>query len=232
MNYDKATAALESLTPEQMAEYTEYFSGIKPLTDEEFFRRGLFAHASVHTTWRMNVRLYSLLWDLEWTKHRRMLREIILESGSGLVNNRGRWLWTFAENYWKDPAYYRRAPGELWCQYRDRLQGAVLGLGHSKTSFFVELCYFEEAEVVCGDTHQLQLYGLKGNSGPGDKMMNYMERHWVQECARLGLPPVNARWALWDRKQGRTDSRYWSHVLESNRPTAMPRQLKLFDMVA
>ena len=230
---DKATKALETLSPELMAEYTAYFATIKPKTDEEIFLRGCFALASVHTTWKYNVRLYALLKDLAWIGSKKWLRSLIEESQAGLVNNRTKFYWEFAESYWKDPKSYRRKDGELWAVYRDRLQSLTLGLGHAKSAFYIELCYFEEAQITCLDTHLLQLFGLKGNQSPGLKQMNYMENHWLCECARLGLPPCNARWALWDIKQGRPgNSRYWSYILEEANAIPVPRQLKLFEMVA
>ena len=233
MTPDKATKALETLSPELMAEYTAYFATIKPKTDEEIFKRGIFSHCSVHTSWKYNVRMYAMLKDLDWLGSRRWLRNLIEESQAGLVNNRTRYIWEFAANFWKNPDAYRRQENELWTAYRDRLQGLTLGLGHAKTSFFIELVHFEASGVSCFDTHMLQLYGLKGNQSPGLKTMNNMESHWLCECARLGLPPCNARWALWDIKQGRPgNSRYWSYILEEANAIPVPRQLKLFEMVA
>lgn len=232
MTPDKATEALETLTQDQMDEYTQYFKTIRPATEEDRFRSFLFAFASVHTTWKYNVRLYALLKDLEWLGSKRWLRGLIEESQAGLVNNRTRYVWEFAQNYWKDPGAYLRKENELWTAYRDRLQGITLGLGHAKTAFAIELLYFEAAQVTCIDTHQLQLYGLSGSQSPGLRTMNHIETHWVCECLRLGLPPCNARWALWDRKQGRDNSRYWSYVLEPENKTPVARQLKLFELVA
>ena len=233
MTPDKATKALETLSPELMADYTRYFATIKPKTDEEIFRRGLFALASVHTTWKYNVRLYTLLKDLDWIGSRRWLRALVEESQAGLVNNRTRFIWEFAQSYWKSPKDYLKQENEAWLEYRDRIQGRSLGLGVAKSSFFIELVYFEEAKTICLDTHMLANFGLKGSNAPGVRLMSYMETHWLCECARLGLPPVNARWALWDIKQGHPgDSRYWSYVLEPANAIPVSRQLKLFEMVA
>ncbi len=226
MNYANATKQLESLDRGALFSYHDYFNTIRPKDETEIFRRGLFAFASVHTTWRKNVDLYALLWDLEWMDSQEELRRRIEESRAGLTNNRTKFIWSFSKDYWKNPSFYLKTSDETWPEYRDRIESATLGLGHAKTSFFLEMVYFQDAKVVCGDTHQLQLYGLKGNASPGRKMMDYVERHWVEECTRLDLPPVTARWYFWDRKQNRKDSRYWSYVLEGEKPElTLPRQL-------
>ena len=231
MNTAIATRALESINKDRLQEYHAYFDTIKPCDDTEIFRRGLFAFASVHTTWRKNVDLYALLWDMGWIFDQNELHRRILESRAGLTNNRTKFIWEFQKRYWAEPSFYLKQEDETWPEYRDRIEKHTLGLGHAKTSFFCELVYFEKAGVVCGDTHQLQLYGLKGNQSPGRRNMDYVERHWVEECARLGLPPVTARWYLWDKKQRKNDSRYWSYVLEGGQPElTLPRQLDLFNM--
>lgn len=227
MDTTAATRALDSIDVRGLSKYHEYFDSIRPSDDVETFRRGLFAFASVHTTWRKNVDLYSALWDLEWVQSKTELKARIEESKAGLSNNRTNFIWEFSEKYWKDPKFYLRLDGEPWPCYRDRIEKETKGLGHAKTSFFLELTHFQDARVVCGDTHQLQLYGLKGNASPGRKIMDYIERHWVEECIRKNISPVTARWYLWDRKQRKNDSRYWSYVLEGGQPDpTFPKQLE------
>lgn len=229
VNALKATQELETLSPSDLLPYKTYFDTITPTEDTEVFRRGLFAFASVHTTWRYNVDMFAMLWDLGWTKSRQDLRDRIFESRAGLTDGRTRAIWEFNENYWKDPSWYRKRDDELWPQYRDRVQARTLGLGFAKTAFFIELCYPLEAEVLVTDTHVLQMYGLKGNSAPGAKLSGYIEGHWVAECRRLKFGVPAARWCLWDRKQGQTDSRYWSYCIEGGQPSLItPRQLELF----
>jgi hypothetical protein len=231
MKTELAIKALESIDRNKLMEYHTYFDTLRTDSPEEIFRRALFAFASVHTTWRKNVDLYALLWDMGWIFDQDELSRRVFESRAGLTNNRTKFIWQFQKNYWADPSFYLKGDSETWPEYRDRVEKYTVGLGHAKTSFFVEMVYFDQARVVCGDTHQLQLYGLKGNVSPGRKMMNYVERHWVEECARLDLPPVTARWYLWDRKQKKTNSRYWSYVLEGGQPElTLPRQLDLFNL--
>lgn len=229
MNPAQATKLLESIAPEELVPYRDYFHTIAPRDPTDILRRALFAFASVHTGWRANVDMYALLWDLGWLESREDLRDRIVESRAGLTEGRTRSIWEFSRLYQADPGWYLKGADELWAQYRDRVQARTLGLGHAKASFFVELVYPNDAEVVCCDTHMLQNFGLKGDSAPGQKMYNYVESHWVGECKRLGLAPTAARWHAWDRKQGHADSRYWSYCLEGGRPSAVcPRQLELF----
>jgi hypothetical protein len=229
VNLAQATTALESIDPKDLVPYREYFEKITPVGETEVFRRFLFAFASVHTGWVANVNLYSLLWGLTWTDAKTKLHELVMESRAGLTNGRTDSIWEFNERYWAEPEWYLKRDDELWPQYRDRIQLRTHGLGHAKSSFAVEMIYPNNARVICGDTHMLQNFGLKGNSAPGQKVYNYVESHWVSECFRLGLAPVAARWHLWDRKQGKTNSTYWSYCIEGGKPgMVLPRQLELF----
>lgn len=230
MNVDKATKALESIDPKDLEPYREYFETITPRTEEDIFRRGLFAICSVHTTWQYNLNLYSLLYDLDWLDNKTKLAHYVYESRAGLTLGRTKSLWEFNQKYWADPSWYLKKEDETWGELRDRIQGRTMGLGFSKSAFFVELCYLNSARVLVTDTHILQEFGLKGNSSPSRKTYGYVEAHWIYECDRLGLAPAAARWALWDRKQGHPgDPTYWSFCLEGGKPgLVLPRQLELF----
>lgn len=223
--------ALGSLDPRAtVSKYCPYFDSIRPRDNYDWFRRGLFAFSSVHTSWRKNVDLYRELWDLAWLTSRKDLHARIVRSGAGLSNNRTEYIWKFAEEFWKNPDFYRKTSEESWTVFRDRLQKATLGLGHAKTSFFIEMCYFQEAGVICIDTHILQAYGLTGNKSHGTKKMNEIESHWLSVCDSRGIPAVVGRWAYWDRKQNQSDSRYWSYALEGQpaKFTGSPVQMELW----
>lgn len=231
MNTTKISPMIDGICMERVARYNGYFDTLRPKTPEEKFRRGLFALASVHTTWKSNVNLYAYLHDLKWVGHPRRLKARIADSRAGLVNNRTKFLTQFASTFWKDPSFYERKQGESWVDCRNRIEKATPGLGHAKSSFFLELLYFQDAEVVCGDTHQLQWYGLKsGTKQVNRKIMDDIENHWIQECKMAGVPPVTARWVVWDQKMGKPDPTYWSWCLESDNPKSrIPEQGELFD---
>ena len=229
INLKKATAALEAINPADLVPYAEYFKQITPNDATEIFQRFLFAFSSVHTTWKYNVNLFSLLFDLSWRGDQQKLFDRITERRAGLTEGRTKSIHKFDIDFWSDPEWYLKRDNELWSQYRDRVQARTLGLGHAKSSFAIALLYPNTAEVICGDTHQLQAFGLKGNSSPSQKMYSCIEQHWVLECRRLGLACVAARWCMWDRKQGKTNPRYWSYCLEGDNPEMVcPRQLELF----
>ena len=217
MVFTQAELALGSIGPEVASRYETYFETIKPQTHEAFFSRGLFALASVHTTWKSNVALYEELRDLAWLQDQNELQHRIVRSRAGLFNMRTRFIWAYAQRFWDDPGAYYRRENEAWADYRARVQKWTTGLGHAKSSFFLELTYLHVAEVVCLDTHMLQLYGYR----PGSEYISYrkmdaIEQHWLQACSTAGIRPVTACWAFWDTKQKKPDSRYWSYVLEKH----------------
>ena len=79
------------------------------------------------------------------------------------------------------------------------------------------------------DTHMFQAYGIApkdvGKVKSADRIR--METHWDMTCERNKINPVTARWILWDQKQGKTDSRYWSHVLERKPSLGTATQMKM-----
>lgn len=227
----KAVQFLDSVDYERAARYEEYFQTIKPRSATEIFRRALFAFASVHTTWRLNCKLYQQLWDLRWRNDKQLLLFLVSESGAGLHNNRMKFIWDFAQRYWAHPEWYLKQPYEDWFGYRDRLDKNIKGLGLAKAAFFSELVYFEQSRTTCMDVHMIKLFGLPAadyrKAGASVKFVQWCEREWDTLCAAHSVAPVTARWLYWDMKQKKPDSRYWSQVLEEP-GMPMQKQLLLF----
>jgi hypothetical protein len=145
------------------------------------------------------------------------LRERIEGSGAGLHNNRARFIMEFSKDYWSDPDKYFKQGYETWKEYWLRLEKLINGLGPAKTAFGAELIYLHNADIVCLDTHMLQLYGYKTAAiGAGLRRADYDKilDHWVATCKDFGISPVTARWMWWDKKQNYSDPTYWSYVLE------------------
>ena len=74
-----------------------------------------------------------------------------------------------------------------------------------------------DCRVFCGDTHMLELYGMKTlnyQTKNGFDLYKKMERHWSISCGKLKVPPYIARCLYWDNIQQKEDSRYWSWVFE------------------
>jgi|688.fasta_scaffold156453_5 hypothetical protein len=218
MQTDTATQHLDSIRPVEVERYSRYLVNIAPKTHKDLFQRWLFAYASVHTTWTLNCKLYRLLAPMTWLGDTNQLKDLIIKSGAGLHNNRTRYIMQFSDWFWAHPDWFWRSTHENWTQYRDRIMDAALGIGRAKSSFVVEMTYPVPAEVICTDTHIMQLYGMTPKdiaSGKiNDKTEAAMETHWVAACRERKLPPVISRWVYWDRKQGYSDSRYWSFVFE------------------
>ena len=209
----EAEAFFASLTDREIKFQTAYWSALKPLNDTERFQRALFAYTSVHTSWKSNIAAYSLIKEWwSWINQWEILDAKLRQSGAGLYNNRVRFIKDFTTKYWSDPSFYHKADQESWTEYRNRIEENILGLGMAKSSFFIEMLYPVEAEITCLDTHLFQLYGLDQTKNA--KLYQDIEAHWVRMCFEYNVPCYVARCIYWDRKQGYTDSRYWSYVLE------------------
>lgn len=218
MNFENTLVHLDSIRDSEIARYKRHLTRMKPSTPEDIFRRWLFAYASVHTTWKLNCKLYYALRGLEWLGDKEALKRNIVGARAGFHNRRADYIYDFSQYYWEHPDWFRKSKHENWYDYRNRIERSAKGIGHAKGAFVVEMTYPLEAQVVCVDTHILQMYGFTPAeiSNPGVKRqdLNTVEKHWVTCCNIRGVPPTLARWLYWDRKQGHSDSRYWSYLFE------------------
>jgi thermostable 8-oxoguanine DNA glycosylase len=212
VDYFKVNELFASLDSEEVQSYKDYWQGVAPKNDTEIFHRWLFAFMSVHTTWERNVIGYEAIKDwTKWFNNDAKLMEIIVEARVGLHNNRVRFISEFARKFWANPSAYKYQEGS-WQDFRNKLVKNILGLGIAKVSFSLEMIYPNEAKVTCMDTHLFQAYGL--DQSKDARRYVEIENYWLDMCAMWHVPSYIARCILWDRKQDKTDSRYWSYVLE------------------
>jgi thermostable 8-oxoguanine DNA glycosylase len=174
---------------------------------------------SVHTTWKSNVAGYNAIKNFsEWLDDKELLREKIKNSGCGLYNNRTKFIWGFKDKFWANPKEFYLTTKKYHVKKRDQIVNNISGLGTAKVSFALEQSHPNECRVFCGDTHMLELYGMKTltyQSKKGLDLYKKMERHWSVNCGKIGVPAYIARSIFWDAKQNKTDSRYWSYVFEN-----------------
>lgn len=210
---------ITKLDKNKVKKYENYFETLVPTTLEDVFKRWIFAYASVHTGWQANCRLYELLKPLDWIGDSKLLLERIKQSKAGMYNKRTEFIMQFSDYFWRHPTWFKKSKNETWYNYRDRIMNKAPGIGRAKSAFFVELTCFHKANLACFDTHMVQLYGFLPSDYAQNKIKtkqyNLMEQHWSDTCNKYNVSPVTARWMLWDEKQGKLDSRYWSYVLEN-----------------
>lgn len=218
MNTSKADEFFKNFPRNKVVSYKEYWESIRPNNHDEIFRRYLFAYMSVHTTWKSNVAGYNAIKNFsEWLDNKELLREKIKNSGCGLYNNRTKFIWDFKDKFWANPKNFYLTTKKYHVKKRDQIVNNISGLGTAKVSFALEQSHPNECRVFCGDTHMLELYGMKTltyQSKKGLDLYKKMERHWSVNCGKIGVPAYIARSIFWDAKQNKTDSRYWSYVFE------------------
>lgn len=220
MNTIKADNFFKNFPMEKVEEYKSYWESVRPKSNEDIFRRYLFAYTSVHTTWQGNVKGYNAIKNFhEWMDNKDTLREKLHKSGVGLHNNRTNYIWDFKDKYWANPKDFYLTAKKGHVKKRDSILNKMVGLGLAKISFALEMTHPNEARVLCGDVHMLRLYDsekLKYNkSVSGSKEYKAIERHWSVNCGKLKVPSYIARSIYWDALQEKEDSRYWSFVLEN-----------------
>lgn len=194
--------------------YRKYFASIRPKTKMEIYNRFIFAFTSVHTTWNANVKGYNLLKDKYWTNEEE-LRKVIFGSGLGLHNTRTKGIYTFTKDYMSNWNEFKRQKNEVWNDYAERLTKRIYGLGYAKIRFSLEMIYPNTAQVICPDTHIIQLHKRDPNK-MNKRLYNRIQFGFIQRAKKKGIAPVQFRWQFWDNKQGYKDSRYWSYVLEND----------------
>lgn len=218
MNTPTLETIFDNMSLDTINRYTDYWESIKPETTDEIFRRWLFAYTSIHTTWEGNIRGYSAIKDFgKWIFDKEALRNLLIGSRCGMHNVRTDYIWDFTKDYFENTSDFIKADDESWTAMRDRLTNRLRGIGVTKVSFTMEMCFPNEAKVVCLDTHMMQLYGMDEvrNTGKHKKIYETNEQDWIDRSAGVESAPYITRCLFWDKKQGHEDSRYWSHVLES-----------------
>ena len=218
MNTPTLETIFASMSSNQISAYSDYWESVKPTNDMEIFRRWLFAYTSIHTTWEGNVRGYNAIKDIEkWADNKETLRQLLIDARCGMHNVRTEYIWNFTSDFMANTSDFHRGSTETWTAFRDRLNARCKGIGITKVSFTLEMCFPNEAEVVCLDTHMMQVYGMKEvrNSGALKKVYENNEQDWINRSQNINTAPYIARCMFWDTKQGHNDSRYWSYVLES-----------------
>jgi hypothetical protein len=213
-----ARDVIMNLDKTKLTTYKDHLDALRPKTDVDRFRRGLFAFASVHTTWASNCELYRWLYTKSWWGNPQELMVRIAESRAGLHHNRFKYISQFYDRFWACPEWYLKQHYETWFEYRDRLDKNTLGLGLAKCAFFAELIYLNDCQVPCMDVHLLKLFGIPNEvyakSGASAVFVRWAEKQWHDLSLEAGVSPTTARWCYWDEKQGKLDSSYWTHVLE------------------
>jgi hypothetical protein len=211
--YTKVENFFLNLDYSKVADYKNYWQKISPQNDSDAFQRWLFAYMSVHTSWKSNIVGYEAIKDWwNWLNKPEDLLSRLEKSRVGLHFNRLKFISSFASDFWQNPSKYKKSSSESWSELRDRLKNKITGLGLAKTSFALEMCYPSKAKITCLDTHMFQAYGL--DQVKDSKHYSKIEQHWVDMCSMWNIPSYIARCLYWDDKQGYSDSRYWSHVLE------------------
>jgi len=204
---------------DKVVSYKEYWESVQPQNTDDIFRRYLFAYCSVHTTWKGNCSGYNAIKDFsQWIDSKEVLREKLANSGVGLHNNRTEYIWDFKTQFWNKPQDFYFTTKKYHVKQRDQIVNRIKGLGMAKVSFALEMIHPNHARVLCGDVHQLRLYGMEhltyNKNRKGVSKYKRMEQHWSVNCGKLKVPSYIARCIYWDNLQNKEDSRYWSHVLE------------------
>jgi hypothetical protein len=216
-NFQKANEFFASLDASKIKDYSAYWETLRPKNPSEVFQRYLFAFCSVHTTFAGNISGYNAIKDYSvWKDDRARLLQLLTTAKCGLQNGRTENIWNFAEQFWANSSEYQ-LPRRRHLATRNEITDKIRGLGIAKVAFALELTEPNGARVLCGDIHQLRLYGIptcKYNSVAERTAYHRMEIHWLRKCAASKVPPYIARCLFWDELQGHPDSRYWSHVFE------------------
>jgi thermostable 8-oxoguanine DNA glycosylase len=214
----QADEFFKTLPTEQIEGYKQYWQSVRPQNHGDIFRRYLFAYCSVHTSWQGNCRGYNAIKKYEeWIDNKESLLNKLKESRVGLHNNRTKYIWDFATQFWAKPSDFYLTTKKYHVKKRNDIVNKITGLGSAKVSFALEMIHPLKSRALCLDVHMLRLYGMQDltyKSKSGFTKYRKAEQHWSVNCGKLKVPSYIARCMYWDKLQGQNDSRYWSYVLE------------------
>jgi len=211
LDYETVERKIRGIKQETVIRYLNYWCEIQPISLIDRWRRWLFAALSIRARWQANRAAYLQLAAGGW-QTKQELRTQLEQTRIGLPGIRTDTVWTLYRCLDLMPQVFAMPPALDWQRWRSRLADTIIGMGMAKTSFALELCFPATCQVVCLDTHIRQLYGLEPSDGLPKRKYRELEKHWVETCRSMSYSPVLVRHILWDEKQGKTDTRYWSDV--------------------
>ena len=116
----KADEFFKTFSRDKVQSYKEYWESIRPQNRVDIFRRYLFAYCSVHTSWQGNCRGYEAIKQYEeWIDNKETLLNKLANSGVGLHNNRTKYIWDFATQFWAKPSDFYLTTKKYHVKKRD-----------------------------------------------------------------------------------------------------------------
>lgn len=204
----------KGLKPRVVSRYVNYWDKIKPKSREDEWRFWVFSILAANFGWKQNVKAFNAIEDRsKWKSDLGKLQFELFQTKTGLWKTKAVNIWKFDQMFQAKPHVFKRYENEPLTQYRDRIADTVPGLAIAKSSFFVEMKYHDESDVVCLDRRVLKsIHGRDRSVKRSDYLA--LEDEWRQESLKHGIPAATARFIWWDNLQGYKTSRYWSEVLE------------------
>ena len=204
----------EGLKAREVNRYVNYWEKIQPKSREDEWRFWIFSILAANFGWKQNVKAYKAIEDrAKWKSDLGKLQFELFQTKTGLWKTKALSIWKFDQMFQAKPHIFERYANEPLTQYRDRIADTVPGLAIAKSSFFVEMKYHEESDVVCLDRRVLKSIHKRDRTVNRSDYLA-LENEWREQSVKHGIPAATARFIWWDRLQGYKTSRYWSEVLE------------------
>lgn len=204
----------EGLKPRVVSRYVNYWDKIKPKSREDEWRFWIFSILAANFGWKQNVKAFNAIEDRnKWKSDLGKLQFELFQTKTGLWKTKAVNIWKFDQMFQAKPHIFERYENEPLTQYRDRIADTVPGLAIAKSSFFVEMKYHEESDVVCLDRRVLKSIHKRDRTVNRSDYLA-LEDEWREQSVKHGIPAATARFIWWDNLQGYKTSRYWSEVLE------------------
>ena len=155
---------------------------------------------SAHTPFELSVEAWKLSHTLDPI-------EAMNRVGVGLTDLKGSAIYEI-RNY---PDQYPMAI-PTYRDYREQVKHR--GLGLSKLSFAASLIDPFGTDIVCLDTHMLQLYGSDERAYKSKARYEATESIVLAEAASIDMAPFTYQWAVWDFQRGKQENHsfLWGHA--------------------
>lgn len=204
----------EALKPRVVSRYVNYWERIKPKSSQDEWRFWVFSILAANFGWKQNVKAFNAICDRDkWKSDLGKLQFELFQTKTGLWRTKAVNIWKFDQMFHAKPHIFQRYTNEPLTQYRDRIAETVPGLAIAKSSFFVEMKYHGESDVVCLDRRVLKSIHKKDRTVKRSEYLA-LEDEWREASQKYGIPMAPARFIWWDNLQGFKNSHYWSYTLE------------------
>ena len=206
------TRFFESITHDDVYNYTIDWTKLTPKSDQERLNRWRFAYCTVHTSWENSCDQYLKIKPTFDNLRYSQLSDLLRDSSGGMWIIKAVGINKLHQLWRNNSDVFNRQ--DNWQKYRNNICDKLPKLGLAKTSFAIEMLHPLNAQIICIDRHMFKAFGWENvDLACTAAQYHYYENYWVDMSNQYNIPPVLSRYIFWDKLQNQNNSLYWAKYL-------------------